>query len=153
MSKEKDVGMGEYAIGEGSEVLSALGLGSCVAVCLYTEHSEKGGLAHVMLPEEKDGDSKKHADVLISDLLEVMEKNGVKTSLLKAKIFGGASMFEETTLDIGVQNVESVKNILKENNVDLEAEETGGNTGRAVWLNCRSGTVVVRKSGEQTKRY
>lgn len=153
MSNKKDVGMGEYKVGTESEVLSALGIGSCVAVCLYAESEELGGLAHVMLPKEEGEYTKKHADALIYELLETIKQKDVKEEQLNAKIFGGASMFDDTTLDIGSKNVASVKEILDEEEIEIEVEKTGGSKGRAVWLNCRSGTVVVRKTGEETERY
>lgn len=151
---EKDVGMGEYKIGHDSEVLKALGIGSCVAVCFYSETSDYAGMAHVMLPAEEGEASDKHADILIYQMLEeIGDEDKISKYALKAKIFGGASMFEDSTLDIGSKNVESVKEILEDEGIEIEEEDTGGEKGRAVWLNTRSGDVVVRKSGEETKRY
>jgi len=145
--------MGEYKIGTEEEILTALGIGSCIAVCIYTDIQEIAGLAHVMLPKEKGKDSKKHADILIHQLINAMKERGVKKYNMRAKIFGGASMFENSTLKIGEQNQESVKKILNEENIEIKEQDTGGNSGRAVWLNPRSGKAVVRKTGQETKRY
>lgn len=151
---EKDVEMGEYDIASGSDVLKALGIGSCVAVCLYTDRDDFGAMAHVMLPAEEGEASNKHADILIYQMLEDIEQSEeVSKYSLKAKIFGGASMFGESTLDIGKKNVNSVKNILEEEDIDIVKEDTGGNKGRAIWFNTRSKDVVVRRPGEGTKRY
>jgi|APHM01.1.fsa_nt_gi Chemotaxis protein; stimulates methylation of MCP proteins len=151
---EKDVEMGEYDVASGSEVLKALGIGSCVAVCLYTDRSNFGAMAHVMLPAEEGEASNKHADILIYQMLEEIDRNEeVSKHSLKAKIFGGASMFGESTLNIGKKNVKSVKNILNEENISIVEEDTGGNKGRAVWFNTRSKDVAVRKPGQKTKRY
>lgn len=154
MGNEKDIGMGEYGIGNGEDILKALGIGSCVAVCMYTENGEAAGMAHVMLPEEEGDKSNKHADILVPKLIDKLEQNPeINKFSLKAKIFGGASMFEDSTLDIGAKNIDSVKKILDEQSIDIVEEDTGGNKGRAIWLNTRSGDVVVRKSGEETRRY
>lgn len=151
--REEDVKMAEHAVGKGSDVLASLGLGSCVAVALYDNENSIGGLAHVMLPTEEGETSPKHADVLIERLVNSMERKGADMENVKAKIFGGASMFGHENLNIGEKNVETVKQELKQLDIPLIAEDTGGGKGRAVWLNCRSGDVVVRKKGEQTKRY
>lgn len=142
--------MGEYRVSRGDDVLTALGLGSCVAVGLVDTESSRCGLAHVMLPAEEGENSKKHADVLINRLVESMKKRGSDPENLKAKIFGGASMFHNS-FDIGEENIESVKEELDRRDIDIVEEDTGGESGRAIWLSCRSGNVVVRKSFEGTE--
>lgn len=142
--------MGEYTIGNQKDVLTALGLGSCVAVGLIDKESSRCGLAHVMLPSEDGKNSKKHADVLIERLLDAMEKRGTDPENLEAKIYGGASMFNNS-FDIGKENVESVKEELEEQDIPIVKEDTGGESGRAIWLSCRSGNVVVRKSFKGTE--
>ncbi len=48
---ETIIGMGEIAMGLSGDLLTALGLGSCVCVVLYDPVSKIGGAAHVMLPD------------------------------------------------------------------------------------------------------
>lgn len=147
MGKNRNINMGEYGIDEENIILTAMGLGSCVAVCLYDEKNKRGGLAHVMLPAEEGENSSKHADVLIDKLVNDMEDRGTEIDTITAKIYGGASMFDNS-FNIGEQNTESVKEELDKKDIDIADEDVGGTKGRAVWLNCNSGSVVVRKSFE-----
>lgn len=147
MGTNRDVSMGEYEIGRHDEILTAMGIGSCVGVCLIDEENERGGLAHVMLPAEEGEDSSKHADVLLNSLVNEMKVKGTEISSMKAKIYGGASMFDNS-FHIGERNVESVKDELHKRDIDIVDEGTGGDSGRAIWLNCQTGNVVVRKSFE-----
>ncbi|MFB6203620.1 MAG: chemotaxis protein CheD [Candidatus Nanohaloarchaea archaeon] len=148
--RQIEVKMGEYRVGKDGDVLSAQGLGSCVAVCLYDEDRELGGLAHVMLPEGEDEDSDKYAENIIHDLMDEIREEGSGPEDLIAKIFGGAHVVSET-INVGDKNVESVRKILKRMDIDLRVQEVGGDTGRSIWLNCRSGKVVVRKPFEATE--
>lgn len=151
--REEDIKMAEHAVGTGSDVLAALGLGSCIAVALYDYENSIGGLAHVMLPSKEGENSPKRADVLINRLVESMKDEGADMEEVKAKIFGGASMFDSNNLNIGEENVESVKEELEKRDIPIVMEDTGGDKGRAVWLNCRSGDVVMQKAFEQTERH
>lgn len=150
---DENVGMGDFSVGEGSTVLSALGIGSCVAVCLYNSENDVAALGHVMLPKKEGDNSKKRADVIIEGMIDELADKGVDESSLAAKIFGGASMFGSKDHSIGKENVESVENILQNKDINIEESEIGGNKGRAVWLTCNSGEVVERKFDEGTSKY
>ncbi len=52
------VGMGEFAVSHNPHTLSCIGLGSCIGVALYDRISHMGGLAHIMLPDSEEPESK-----------------------------------------------------------------------------------------------
>ena len=57
---------------------------------------------------------------------------------LKAKIAGGAQMFQfgsSDTIRIGPRNVEAVKKELKRLSIPIIAEDTGGSSGRTIEFN------------------
>ena len=143
--------MGEYAVKEGNHVIATMGVGSCVAVSIIDNNHELAGLAHVMLPKKEGDKSEKRADVLINNLMEEIQE---KESLvdLEAKIFGGAQMIKDSQ-HVGDKNLESVREILKEKDIPITAEDVEGDKGRAVWLHTRSGEAVVRKAFGETKSY
>ena len=151
MTEQTKIKMGEYAVLEGDEVIATMGVGSCVAVCLIDQNHDLAGLAHVMLPEEEGHTSDKHADVLIDKLFDEIEDKEPLTDL-EAKVFGGAHMIDDSQ-NVGEENVESVREILDRKNIDIVAEDTGGEKGRAVWLHTRSGEAVVRKAFGKTRSY
>ena len=47
------VGMADLNICKCPDVITTLGLGSCVGIALYDPVTKLGGLAHVMLPDSK----------------------------------------------------------------------------------------------------
>lgn len=150
---DKKVRMGGYSTGKDDQVVAALGLGSCVAVCLYCEEESVAGVAHVMLPERESRKSKKRADILIDKLIGEMNARGVETHKISSKIFGGASMFGNHQLNVGEENVESVEQILENYSIPIVSRDTGGEKGRSVWISCESGKVTLKKFGEYEKQY
>src|SRR6056297_3813852 len=71
-------------------------LGSCVAVCFWDPTMNIGGMAHYMLPlwNGEGLASPKYGNIAIPKLIEKMTGLGSKQKNLKAKIFGGANIFE-----------------------------------------------------------
>jgi chemotaxis receptor (MCP) glutamine deamidase CheD len=63
---ETVIGMGEMALGVEGEMLTMLGLGSCVGVMLYDPVAKIGGGAHIMLPTS-EGVPPPPRTVLIAD--------------------------------------------------------------------------------------
>ena len=50
--------------------------------------------------------------------------------------------------DIGKRNAEAVKRVLKEENIPIVAEHTGGNKGRTMIVNSEDGVVSIRIVGQ-----
>ncbi len=98
MSRKLNVAMAECKVAKKDYILESIGLGSCVAVCLYDSEKKIGGLAHIMLPhcKSKNLNPLRFADTSIDILLKKMKQFGCKEENITAKIFGGASMFEST---------------------------------------------------------
>jgi chemotaxis protein CheD len=78
-------------------VLTTLGLGSCVGICLYDVSTKISGLVNIMLPSslqiKNNSNEAKFADTGIVKLMEVMIKMGANRRKLISKIAGGAQMF------------------------------------------------------------
>ena len=149
MSEKKiTVGMGEYVISS-SCILEAIGLGSCVAICLYDAEKKIGGLAHIMLGKNEGYDVNpfRFADTVIDVMLKEMLRKGCKKEGITATVFGGASMFSKikTAMEIGKNNVREVRDILKKEDIKIMADETGGTQGRSIWFDLDNGKVVVSK--------
>ena len=51
MSKVIKVGMADLNTCKNPDVITTLGLGSCIGISLYDPVTKIGGLAHVMLPD------------------------------------------------------------------------------------------------------
>lgn len=147
------VGIAEMNIVKTPANIRTSGLGSCVGIILYDQIHEIAGLAHIMLPESslaKAGtlNHAKFADTAISSLVELIADAGGKQNLLKAKMAGGAQMFQFTSgsemMRIGPRNVEAVKEQLKRFNIELVAEDTGGSSGRTIEFNPKNSELRIR---------
>ncbi|MEM2901071.1 MAG: chemotaxis protein CheD, partial [Thermoplasmata archaeon] len=83
-----NVGVGEYVISK-DEILTIIGLGSCIAIALYEERKFIGGLGHARLPKYNDGKDKihvgKYADTLVYLLVDGLVERGASKSSIKAK--------------------------------------------------------------------
>ena len=153
------VGMADLKTGKAPDILTTLGLGSCIGIALWDPTTKIGGLAHVMLPDStkirNNSNIAKFADTGITELVRQMEAMGVPRKRLVAKIAGGARMFEvsgSTSVgNIGEKNARASKQKLQELGIPILAEDTGLNYGRTVELNCENGDYVIKAVGKSVK--
>ena len=159
MAKTITVGISDLNVVKSPDSLITYALGSCVGICLYDKMTGIAGLAHIMLPSINESTSKenfyKFADSGIVELIKKMAINGASQARLTAKIAGGAQMFKVSGIspisNIGERNVISVKNVLREHNIKIIAEDTGENFGRTVTFNAADGSLIVKSVGKATK--
>jgi chemotaxis protein CheD len=147
------VGIAQMDVAKQPHTIRTSGLGSCVGVVLYDEVKHIAGLVHIMLPDSSLGRTQelneaKFADTGIKALIDLLKIEGVQSFRLKAKIAGGAQMFQFTsdrdTMRIGPRNVEAVKAELRKNGIPLVAEDTGGNSGRTIEFDPATAKLNIR---------
>ena len=147
------VGIAQMDVVRVPKTIRTSGLGSCVGVVIYDESKKLAGMVHVMLPDSSLGRTEtlnvaKFADTGVSALVELLKKEGAQSFKLKAKIAGGAQMFQFTSdkdsMRIGPRNVEAVKAQLKKFNIPIVAEDTGGNSGRTIEFNPETNRLNIR---------
>ena len=150
------VGMADLKIARHPNILTTLGLGSCVGVALYDADKAVAGLAHIMLPDstqiKNNANKAKFADTALDWLLKELLEAGGKTNRFYAKIAGGAQMFaldtQSDTMKIGSRNIEATKKWLTAHRIPLKAEDTGGNYGRTIEVYPDSGRLLVKAIGK-----
>lgn len=155
------VGISDYKISTSPNTIATYALGSCVGTSIFDEKNCIGGLSHIMLPEssmvrnQADVNRMKFADTALIDMVDELVRMGANRSQLKAKIAGGANMFESQGEsiygNIGDRNVQSVKKVLTELGIPLLAEDVGLNYGRTVFLELETGKFSVKSIGKDTK--
>lgn len=153
------VGMADLNIGKSPDVITTIGLGSCIGIAVYDSVTKIGGLAHIMLPDstrmKNNSNVAKFADTGIEELIKKMTEAGASKTRMVAKIAGGARMFEVSGLsdvgNIGAKNAEASKKKLKELGIRLIAEDMGLNYGRTVELNCANGDFLIKSVGKENK--
>jgi chemotaxis protein CheD len=147
----KNVGIGEMRIG--NSLMTAVGLGSCVALILHDKRRNVGAMAHVMLPEGESPDRPgKFATTAVPALIEALISSGSRKSSLMARLVGGACMFQNFNgkLNIGGRNVAMLRSLLEQHGVAVETEDIGGTKGRTVVYNPADGGAVFINRADGT---
>ncbi|MEW9667658.1 chemotaxis protein CheD [Ammoniphilus sp. 3BR4] len=153
------VGMADLNVAGSPDRIRTTGLGSCVGVTLFDQLTKVGGMAHVMLPSSTLGKGEvniaKYADTAIPKLISDMEKRGANRRRLVAKLAGGAQMFSFSSssdiMRIGPRNVEACKEALKKEGIRVLSEDTGGNWGRTIEIDCSTGSLHIRTVNQGVK--
>jgi chemotaxis protein CheD len=153
------VGMADLKVGKAPDVLTTLGLGSCIGLTLYDPGTRIGGLVHYMLPDstklKNNTNVAKFGDTGIMELYKQVIAKGANKRRLVAKIAGGACMFDTSSKSavgrVGERNVEAAKQALKALGIPLVAQDTGLNYGRTVELDCSNGQFLIKSVGKPSK--
>jgi len=159
MANTIKVAMADYKIAKAPDSLTTLGLGSCIGLTLYDPVTKIGGMVHYMLPDStklrNNTNIAKFGDTGIRALYDDMIKAGANPRRLVSKIAGGARMFEISNDspigNVGDRNTEMAKQMLRQLNIPLKAEDTGLNYGRTVILDCETGNYTIKSVGRSEK--
>ncbi len=145
------VGISQFRVAQAPALLVAHGLGSCVGIALYDPRPRLGALAHTLLPTLRPGleNSRpgKFVDTAICAMVEELLGRGAKRERLRAKVAGGANMFEQhfaTDEGVGARNARSARETLARLGIPLLAEDTGGAYGRTLEFDLATGAIQVR---------
>ncbi len=124
-------------------------LGSCIAVCLWDPTLRAGGMNHYLLPYwNGDGlQTPKYGNIAITMLIDKMISIGCRRENLQAKVFGGASMLDNSCafLNIGERNIMLADTALSESGIAVAGRNVGGNQGRKIMFMTDSGDVFMKK--------
>jgi chemotaxis protein CheD len=127
-------------------------LGSCVAVCLYDNTQQIGAMNHYLLALWNGNglQTPKFGNISIPRMIENMENIGCHRHDMVAKLFGGANIHENMneSMMVGKKNVIVAREILKEYNINIIAEDVGGNRGRKIMMNTETNKILMKYTGE-----
>jgi chemotaxis protein CheD len=151
--------MGEMAVSRDKrDVLSVVGLGSCVAVVLVAPEKRAVALAHVVLPEARmtggrEAPPGKFADTAIPAMLYALRSLRVKAEDVYGVIVGGATMFGHThsskLAGVGDRNIDAAREQLARHGIGLASEDVGGISGRSVHASVADLEVFVRSGASE----
>lgn len=154
------VGIAEYKIVKSPNKVMTIGLGSCCGVVLYDETNKIAGLVHILLPDSKNErniiNKAKYADTGIVLLYEEMKKAGANSRCLRAKLAGGAHMFNfksnnSSIFSVGERNVKACKETLAKLNVAIFSEDVLGSNGRTIIFDTITNKLCIRSVGKSEK--
>lgn len=154
------VGIADLNVVKGPNRIRTSGLGSCVGVVIYDTFKQIAGLAHVMLPDSSltkqlNFNKYKYADTAIDILIDKLILLGARKTQMKAKIAGGAQMFQfqsgSDIMRIGPRNVEAVIERLKYHQIPVISSDTGGSQGRTIEFDPVTSKLKIRTVNEGEK--
>jgi chemotaxis protein CheD len=151
-----NIGIAEIGISTAPDILRTI-LGSCVGVCLYEPESKTGGISHIMLPAYKASSTvkEKYADTAIPLLIGKFEEMGLERKKIVAKVIGGATMFKlsenSSMSQIGKNNSAKAVEILNEHNIEIAAQDIGGDFGRTIDFYLDTGTIKIKSLGKEER--
>ena len=137
-----------HASAEASQITTILG--SCVAICLWDMEQAMGGMNHFLLPawREGEGASSRFGDVATRALLEKLLKLGCKRRNITAKLFGGSALFQSDDrylASLGAKNVAAAQRMLRNADIPIIAQDTGGSHGRKLVFHTDDGSAWSRR--------
>lgn len=152
--------MGVLKIIQSPETLITLGLGSCIGLVLYDAEANIAGMAHIMLPRspqnkpESDQKRGKFAETATPFLLEALLHSGACRNRIRAKLAGGAKMFnlssssKSSFLAIGEQNIKATLSMLEKLSIIVAAQDLGGTRGRSIRFDTTTWTLEIKTLGQ-----
>lgn len=142
---------GQYYAAAGTGSISTV-LGSCVSTCLWDPVARIGGMNHFMLPGDPGsaaspwGVSARFGVYAMDVLINEMVHLGADRRRLVAKAFGGAQVLQGfDTLDVGAMNSEFVLNFLREEGIELLAQDLLGDCPRKLHFFPATGKVQLKR--------
>lgn len=134
--------MGELVATSQASNISCFGLGSCVGLFLYDRLSKVGAGAHIVLSGDLERESTYNAYTAFEEMLEKISELGGDLGSLRAKMVGGASLFN-SGLNIGERNVKAISQLLLEHKIYVAAKEVGGSVSRSVVFSTKDGSLKI----------
>ncbi len=140
-----DVLTGDVILASTNTILKTSAIGSCIVIAAYDSHVNAGCLAHVMLP----GASKRKSDTLntkyaadaIMSLLKKMNHLSSESKNIEVCLVGGANVLKRKDDNICQENINSVINLLNQQNISIKAKSLGGFQRRSITLDIEKGQV------------
>jgi chemotaxis protein CheD len=125
------------------------GLVYCIALFVADRLTGVTGGVHIPMPDDFMTGEFLSAARLIETLLVNFQKLGSNLSFLRAKIAGGAQIYDSFT-SLGQQNIDAVINHLRERKIFLAAADVGGNMARTAHFNSVTGALTIFTSEQKT---
>ena len=161
MSKPYVVGIADMKMCRMQGELITYALGSCIGICLYDNVIKLAVMIHIMLPTcppagPPNNAVYKFADTGVNAALRKMTAMGAVKTRIKAKIAGGAKMFDvlgnADWANIGERNAKAVKEALRKEGIPILAEDVGLNYARTMRFDAATGACTVTAYGKPERK-
>ena len=129
-------------------------LGSCVSACIRDRRLKVGGMNHFMLPDGSSqvdrtdngviSESARYGNFAMEHLINDILKQGGSRRRLEVKLTGGGKIISNMS-DIGLRNIEFVRQYLQTEGIAIVSEDLGDVYPRKVQYNPATGRLRVKK--------
>lgn len=145
------VHQGDCHVSNETDLTYSTVLGSCISACVRDKVANVGGMNHFLLAEQsgsaKDryGASARYGAFAMEQLINmVLSKGTGKKGNLEIKVFGGGKI-NSALDDVGLKNIEFVRQFLRDEGYSASSEDLGGNYARRVLFKPHSGRAFVKR--------
>ncbi len=156
------VGIADFKVVKSPDTITTIGLGSCCGIVLYDEINKIAGMVHILLSDSSHDklllNKAKYADTGIVLLYEELKKVGANPRLLKAKLAGGAHMFNFNNTSsssgiftVGERNVKACRDTLLKLKIPIVAEDVLGTCGRTITFDTTTNKLCIKSVGKVEK--
>lgn len=145
------VHQGDCLVSHRPETTFSTILGSCISACIRDRAAEIGGMNHFLLASQsgssKDrfGESARYGAFAMEQLINmVLSKGSGRKANLEFKIFGGGNIHAGMH-DVGLKNIEFVREFLANEGYGLSSQDMGGTYARRVMFQPKTGRAFVKR--------
>lgn len=145
------VHQGDCLVSSERDITFSTVLGSCVSACVRDRTCHIGGMNHFLLASQSGssrdtfGESARYGAFAMEQLINmVLSRGSGKKANLDFKIFGGGNIHAGMH-DVGLKNIEFVRQFLFDEGYDIASEDMGGNFARRVMFQPESGRAFVKR--------
>ena len=147
--KKRMLNINEVEVNDNPVVYTCYGLGSCIGLFITDSVKKLSGGAHIPLPFSLHAGEFEDATRIINRLLFAFSNLGSDLNYLRAKVTGGAQMYE-SSFGVGQQNIEIVLQKLIDKKIFIAATDVGGKVSRTARFNSITGELQISTSEQKT---
>lgn len=142
---------GDIVVTKESCILETV-LGSCISICIWDSKNSVAGMNHFVFSEEyKNKETEKtgkYGKISTCYMIKSMMEMGANIKNMRAVIAGGA---KNTHLgpEVGIENRKLAIRVLEHYGIEILKEETGGERGRKVTFNSKTGEININYINER----
>ena len=145
------VHQGDCHVSNAADLTFSTVLGSCISACVRDTVANVGGMNHFLLAEQsgaaKDryGASARYGAFAMEQLInKVLSQGTGRKGNLEIKVFGGGKI-NAALDDVGLKNIEFVREFLAAEGYKSAGNDLGGNYARRVLFKPHSGRAFVKR--------
>ena len=146
---------GEVRSGGIETTLNSGAIGSCIVITAFDSDKKFGAMAHIMLagiaPKKNQLNAYRYASNAIEELFSQLKRFDVEKENIEICLIGGANVLKRENDSIGIDNINSVENLLREKQVKIKAKAIGGFERRTVIFDIGKGCIYYTVGDSKQK--